>query len=84
MAVGVVVAALFVVVETWHAHGLGDLLAAVAGTGTGPGDLARLAATGVVAANLVNNLPAFLALLPAAGEDVERLATLLVAVDAGR
>lgn len=78
-----VVAALFVVVETWHAHGLGDLLAAVAGTGTGPGDLARLAATGVVAANLVNNLPAFLALLPAAGEDVERLATLLVAVDAG-
>ncbi|MGO2741135.1 MAG: hypothetical protein ACTIAP_09065, partial [Cellulosimicrobium funkei] len=26
---------------------------------------------------------AFLALLPAAGEDVERLATLLVAVDAG-
>ena len=79
----VVVAALFVLVETWHAHGLGDLLAAVAGTGDGPGDLARLAATGVVAANLVNNLPAFLALLPAVGESVDRLATLLVAVDAG-
>ena len=78
-----VVAALFVVVETWHAHGLGDLLAAVAGDGGDPGDLARLAATGVVAANLVNNLPAFLALAPTAGEDVERLASLLVAVNAG-
>jgi arsenical pump membrane protein len=79
----VVVAALFVAVETWHAHGLGDLLAAVAGDGTGGADLARLAATGVVAANAVNNLPAFLALAPAAGEDLDRLATLLVAVDAG-
>ncbi|WP_244286315.1 SLC13 family permease [Cellulosimicrobium cellulans] len=78
-----IVAALFVLVETWHAHGLGDLLATVAGTGDGPGDLAQLAATGVVAANLVNNLPAFLALLPAAGESVDRLATLLVAVNAG-
>lgn len=79
----VVVAGLFVVVETWHAHGLGDLLAAVAGDGTDGGDLARLAATGVLAANAVNNLPAFLALAPAAGEDLDRLATLLVAVNAG-
>jgi arsenical pump membrane protein len=79
----VVVAGLFVAVETWHAHGLGDLLAAVAGDGTDGGDLARLAATGVLAANAVNNLPAFLALAPTAGEDVDRLATLLVAVDAG-
>ena len=51
--------------------------------GTRTEHLARLAATGVVAANLVNNLPAFLALLPAAGESVDRLATLLVAVNAG-
>lgn len=78
-----VVAALFVVVETWHAHGLGDILAAVAGDGADGGDLARLATTGVVAANAVNNLPAFLALAPTAGEDVDRLATLLVAVNAG-
>lgn len=78
-----VVAALFAVVETWHAHGLGGLLAAVAGDGSGGGDLARLAATGVVAANAVNNLPAYLALAPTAGEDVDRLATLLVAVNAG-
>lgn len=79
----VVVAGLFVAVETWHAHGLGDLLASVAGTGTGAADLARLAVTGVVAANAVNNLPAYLALAPVAGDEVERIATLLVAVDAG-
>ncbi|MBD8078422.1 citrate transporter [Cellulosimicrobium arenosum] len=78
-----VVAALFVVVETWHAHGLGGILDAVAGDGTGGGDLAQLAATGVLAANAVNNLPAYLALAPTAGEDVDRLATLLVAVNAG-
>ena len=78
-----VVASLFVAVEAWQVHGLGDLLARFAGTGTGTGDLLQVAGAGAVAANAVNNLPAYLALEPAAGGDPARLAALLVGVDAG-
>ncbi len=78
-----VLASLFVAVEAWQVHGLGDLLARFAGTGNGTGDLLQVAGAGAVAANAVNNLPAYLALEPAAAGDPARLAALLVGVDAG-
>jgi arsenical pump membrane protein len=78
-----VLASLFVAVEAWRAHGLGDLLADFAGTGTGTRDLIQVAGAGAVAANVVNNLPAYLALEPAAAGDPARLAALLVGVNAG-
>lgn len=78
-----VLASLFVAVEAWQVHGLGDLLARFAGTGTGTGDLLQVAGAGAVAANVVNNLPAYLALEPAAAGDPARLAALLVGVNAG-
>lgn len=77
-----VVAALFAVVATAHAHGLSDALGRAAGTGHTPLDLLRLAATGALGANLVNNLPAYLALEPAAGDPL-RLAALLIGVGVG-
>ncbi|WP_336922027.1 SLC13 family permease [Aquipuribacter sp. SD81] len=76
-------AGLFVVVQVVVDRGLGDLLGALAGTtGDAPADLARLAAVAAVASNVVNNLPAYLALEPVAG-DPARLAALLVGTDAG-
>ncbi|ROS73063.1 SLC13 family permease [Cellulomonas sp. PhB143] len=79
----VVVVALLVLVETWHLHGLGDTLAALAGSGDDPAAVVRLGLVGAVAANAVNNLPAYLALEPAALGSPDRLAALLVGVDAG-
>ena len=73
---------LFLVVEAGHALGLATVLSAVSGTGENPGDLLRLAGTGAVGANLVNNLPAYLALEPVAGSPV-RLAALLIGVNVG-
>lgn len=78
-----VVAALFTVVETAHAHGLGTVLAHAAGHGDGFAELLRLAGVSALAANGVNNLPAFLALEPAAGTDPLRLAALLIGTGAG-
>ncbi|WP_378146278.1 SLC13 family permease [Cnuibacter sp. UC19_7] len=75
--------ALFVLVETAHAHGLEDLLASVAGTGTGPLDLLRLAALGALGANGINNLPAYLVLEPQAAGDPLRLMALLIGVNLG-
>lgn len=80
MAVAFVVLSVAV---TWaHGQGLGTLLARAAGTGDGPLDLARVATTGAVGANLVNNLPAYLALEPS-GDTPARLLALLVGVNAG-
>jgi Na+/H+ antiporter NhaD/arsenite permease-like protein len=73
---------LFLVVEAAHSVGLGTLLAAVSGTGTSPLDLLRLAATGAAGSNAVNNLPAYLALEPVAGNPA-RIAALLIGVNAG-
>jgi arsenical pump membrane protein len=78
----VFVCGLFLVVTAAGRLGLTDLLAAVAGRGDGPIDLLRLAGTGTVAANLADNLPAYLALEPVA-RSPERLLALLVAVNAG-
>ncbi|QCR20750.1 SLC13 family permease [Agrococcus sp. SGAir0287] len=73
---------LFLVVETLHARGLAAALAPVVGTGDGLGDLLRLAGSGALLANGVDNLPAYLALEPLA-TDPQRMAALLVGVNAG-
>ena len=78
----VLASGLFLVVEAAHSLGLAVALGAVAGGGEHPLDLLKLAGTGLVGANLVNNLPAYLALEPIAGSPV-RVAALLIGVNAG-
>lgn len=75
-------AALFVVVETAHADGLLDFLSVLATSGHAPAELLRLSAAGALAANGVNNLPAYLILEPAAGDPVALMA-LLIGVNLG-
>ncbi|MGT2424841.1 SLC13 family permease [Amnibacterium kyonggiense] len=76
------VCGLFLAVTALGRLGLTELLSAAAGTGTGPLDLLRLAGVGTVTANVADNLPAYLALEPVAGNE-QRLLALLVAVNAG-
>ncbi|WP_454051325.1 SLC13 family permease [Cellulomonas sp. Marseille-Q8402] len=78
-----VVGSLFVVVETLQVRGLGDLVADAAPGGTGTGALLGVAGLSVAAANLLNNLPAYLLLEPVAGEDVHRLAAVLIGTGVG-
>ncbi|HXH35908.1 MAG TPA: SLC13 family permease [Plantibacter sp.] len=73
---------LFLVVEAAHSLGLGTLLASVAGAGDSLPALLQLAGVGLLSANLVDNLPAYLALEPVAGDPV-RFAALLIGVNAG-
>lgn len=73
---------LFLFIEALHAVGLGTVLAAVSGEGESPLALLRLAVTGMVGANAIDNLPAYLALEPSA-ESPLRLAALLIGVNAG-
>jgi arsenical pump membrane protein len=73
---------LFLVVASASALGLGSVLASVAGQGDGLPTLLRLAGVGTVSANLVDNLPAYLALEPTAGSPL-RIAALLIGVNAG-
>ncbi|WP_136610818.1 SLC13 family permease [Sinomonas albida] len=73
---------LFVVMEALQGLGAGGLAAGLLGSGGEPLDLVRVSAAGAVAANAVNNLPAYLALEHAAGSPA-RLAALLVGVNAG-
>jgi len=75
-------AALFAVVGGLHALGALDWLVGLAGDGTSLPALLRLAATGALAANVVNNLPAYLALEPAATGPVRTIA-LLIGVNVG-
>jgi arsenical pump membrane protein len=73
---------LFLVVGALEAVGSGRILAAIAGDGDDLPALWRMAASGLVGSNLVNNLPAYLA-LEGAADSPRRLAALLVGVDAG-
>ncbi|CAN5314370.1 ArsB/NhaD family transporter [soil metagenome] len=73
---------LFLVVQAGHSLGLAELLVNVAGSGSGASDLVRLAFTGMVGANAVDNLPAYLALEPVTGSPA-RIAALLIGVNAG-
>ena len=81
LVVGVVV--LFLVVQLALDHGLRSLLGSAVGSGVGALDLFRLAFTGGVSANLVNNLPAYLALESVASDAPARLMALLIGVNAG-
>ena len=66
-----------------QADGLLDWLGPAVGTGTRPLDLLRLSGTSALAANVVNNLPAYLVVEPSAADDVRRLVATLVGVNAG-
>lgn len=77
------VSALFVLVEIAHAYGLGVWLATLVGQGTGWAELLRLSGISALTANLVNNLPAYLMLEPAALDAPARIAALLIGVNAG-
>ncbi|GGB79373.1 arsenic transporter [Knoellia flava TL1] len=75
------VCALFVVVEVAMRHGLEGVLADLVG---GPdGSLWQVGAVGAAGANVVNNLPAYLALEPVSDTSPEHLMALLVGVNAG-
>ncbi|MFZ7089003.1 SLC13 family permease [Curtobacterium sp. RRHDQ10] len=79
-------AGLFVVVETLHATGVTDPLVDAlrgGGHGTSLGDLLLLGGAGGVAANAIDNLPAYLVLEPAAAGEPLRYAALLIGVNAG-
>ncbi|MCJ1713308.1 SLC13 family permease [Curtobacterium sp. VKM Ac-2922] len=76
-------AGLFVVVETLHTTGITDPLVNALPGGSGTGSLLALAGAGGVAANAIDNLPAYLVLEPAAGHDALRYAALLIGANAG-
>ncbi|MFF9562907.1 SLC13 family permease [Leifsonia sp. NPDC014704] len=73
---------LFLFIEALHAAGLATLMATISGTGESPLALLRLSLTGLVGANAIDNLPAYLALEPVA-DTPARLAALLIGVNAG-
>lgn len=73
---------LFLAVGAAEALGSGAFLAAATGSGEDLVSLWQVAGVGMLGANVVNNLPAYLALESAAGSPV-RLAALLIGVNAG-
>ncbi|ANJ25551.1 SLC13 family permease [Agromyces aureus] len=73
---------LFLAVEALHAVRATDVLGVLAGTGHSPLDLLQVAGVGAFSANVVNNLPAYLALEPFADDPV-RMVALLIGVNAG-
>ncbi|TPG19649.1 SLC13 family permease [Pedococcus bigeumensis] len=75
------VAALFVVIDAALQLGLQPALASLAGDGTSPSDLARVAGVGALAANGVNNLPAYIALESVTSDAPARLMALLIGVN---
>lgn len=77
------VSILFLLVQLAHEHGLGAVLGAAAGAGTGWLALLRLTGVGASGANLIDNLPSYLAMEPTASASPLRLAALLVGVGAG-
>lgn len=77
------VLALFVVVRLLGPLGLDAWLGSFVGAGNDAAGLARTAGVGALGANLVNNLPAYLALQPAAGGSAAQAVALLLGVNAG-
>lgn len=73
---------LFLAVGAVEALGSQRIVEAVTGTGGSPASLLQLAGVGMLGANVLNNLPAYLT-LEAAAHTPERLAALLVGVNAG-
>jgi arsenical pump membrane protein len=82
----VLVIGVFLVVQTLTGHGLGDLVHDLIGSGTGSLGTIRAAGTGALLANLVNNLPAYVAgeaALLASGGNHQALLGLLIGVNVG-
>jgi Na+/H+ antiporter NhaD/arsenite permease-like protein len=73
---------LFLAMESAHALGLGEFLAGFVGGGEDAAALLRMSAMGALGANAVDNLPAYLALEPAATSP-DRMVALLIGVNAG-
>jgi len=80
LALGVL--GLFLLVETARLHGAGAWVAHLVGAGEGPLALLRLAGCGALLSNVIDNLPAYLLVEPAAGSG-DRLGALLVGTDVG-
>jgi arsenical pump membrane protein len=78
----VLASGLFLFIEALHSIGLGAALATASGSGESPLALLRLAGIGMLGANAIDNLPAYLALEPVADTPV-RLVALLIGVNAG-
>ncbi|MBC9821258.1 SLC13 family permease [Terrabacter sp. MAHUQ-38] len=74
---------LFLVIDAALRLGLEAWLRTVMGHGTGAGDLFRVSGIGALAANGINNLPAYLALEPTGADSPARLAALLIGVNTG-
>lgn len=74
---------LFLTIGALQALGLDTLLTTVAGRGSDLLALWRLAGTGLIGANAIDNLPAYLALENVAADSPARLGALLVGVNAG-
>ena len=77
------VCGLFVAVDIAMRHGLEPALTSLVGTSNDDTGLWRVGAVGAVSANVVNNLPAYLALEPVSDGSPQRLMALLVGVNAG-
>ncbi|TCO51176.1 arsenical pump membrane protein [Kribbella antiqua] len=75
----VTVVGLFLVVGALTAHGLEGILSRVAGSDS---EL-RLSITAALGANIVDNLPAYLAMEPVASADGHRMMALLIGVNCG-
>ncbi|WJM16983.1 SLC13 family permease [Microbacterium arborescens] len=75
-------AGLFTAMAALESLGSAAVVSVIAGEPGGPLELWRMAGTALVAANIVDNLPAYLLLESAAGTP-ERLGALLVGVNAG-
>ncbi|GAB20607.1 putative transporter [Gordonia effusa NBRC 100432] len=79
----IAVAALLALMRVLTDGVLGDLVLSAAGGGDGLGALLRLSGVGAASANVVNNLPAYLALESAAADSPVRLMALLIGVNVG-
>ncbi len=74
---------LFLVIDAALRLGLEAWLRTIVGQGTGVADLLRVSGLGALTSNAVNNLPAYLALEPTVADSPDRLAALLIGVNAG-
>lgn len=73
----VLASGLFLVIDAAHQLHFSATLTSIVGDGTGFLSLLRIAGTGAVSANLVNNLPAYLALEPTAASHSALMALLI-------
>ncbi len=73
---------LFLVVATLQRAGLNSVIAAVSGAGDSPLSLLRLAGSAALSANLIDNLPAYLA-FESVAPDPARIAAVLIGVNVG-